>query len=766
MNGRKNFAKYMEKKMFHAAPKEKMNDDFRNMRKEENMSNVVNTSERRILFYKTKICPWYIKGKCERRKTCLYAHAQNELRELPNLCKTSLCPKLKINESCNDKKCKYAHTNIELRATENLYKTALCESFLKGKCFSGQFCRYAHGQNELREHPMEITDKNIIIGTNKMKNDKLDYEKKKNGHGMSNHVHNGEHGKRNETYCVMPKKKETTHPNKVSALTEDDGVGEVTEAMDPHAQNGSTTDNSYDCSKKGGAENAAKSGSANGSGNGSQHGGKHGSNHGSNNGPISGPNHSSNHNGNKNGRKNDGHDYHKKGHKNHKHKNAEIMNNNNSRRCEGRNRNATPSSVGNYLKNEDSTNFNEEQFLNDNLNVLGFLEEHNNGVEKFGKGSNIGSSMLNEVGNNSLGNFENNNMIGSSDNNSGALMTYARNNKGVRNSSNSSSLMNFNMTSPNAENLDMSMNMHNNGAEDNYYNFTGTNLDKLNYEDLFFSTNTMNNNVNAMNTLNSMGSMGSMSSFNSMNSANALGGMNMNNGNSGGNMNCVSGMNGLGMNNMSNMSNMSNMNNMAMDMTGMNGMNGMVNLNNMSNMNVNDLNDLPLDMNNLNDLPLNMDNMNDMSLNMNMSCMNNGCEMSTSGMHVNNGGDCNSRTQHMLCNYLMLEKEQTNNGMARPDLSGNNRNIMSGNNMMDVGVDCEQQANLGSKMMKEKENPDNHVSWENFSLFGKAKSLGAEKDYFKIFNYGMCNNYDKKLFENHDVHKREMDKVDKSLFIL
>ncbi|CAA9987334.1 zinc finger protein, putative [Plasmodium knowlesi strain H] len=733
MNGKKNFAKFMEKKMFHAVPKEKMNDDFRNMRKEENMSNVVNTSERRILFYKTKICPWYIKGKCERRKTCLYAHAQNELRELPNLCKTSLCPKLKINESCNDKKCKYAHTNIELRATENLYKTALCESFLKGKCFSGQFCRYAHGQNELREHPMEITDKNIIIGTNKMKNDKLDYEKKKNGHGMSNSMHSGENGKRNETYCVMPKKKETTHPNKVSALTEDDGVGEVTEAIDPHALNGSTTDNSYDCSKKGGTENAVKSGNTNGSGNGIQHGGNHG------------PNHNSNHGGNKIGRKNDAHEYHKKGHKSHKYKNAEIMNNNSSSRCDGRNRNATPSSVGNYLKNEDCTNFNEEQFLNDNLNVLGFLEEHNSGIEKYGKGSNIDSSALNDVGSNSLGNFGNNNMIGGSKSNSGALMKYTRNNEGIRKNSNSSSLMNFNMASTNAENLDMSMDMPNNGSEDNYYNFTGTNLDKLNYEDLFFSTNTMNNSVNAMNTLNSMGSMGSISSFNSMNT---------NNGNSGGNMNCVSGLNGLGMNSMSNM---------AMDMSGMK---GMVNLNNMSNMNVDELNDLPLDMNNLNDLPLNMDNMNDINLKMNMGGMNNAGEMSTSGVHMNNGGDCNSRTQRMLRKYLMLDKEQNNNGTARPNFSGNNRNIMSGNNMMDVGVNCEQQANLASKMMKEKENPDNHVSWENFSLFGKAKSFGAEKDYFKIFNYGMCNNYDKKLFENYDVHKREMDKVDKSLFIL
>ncbi|KJP89446.1 hypothetical protein AK88_00889 [Plasmodium fragile] len=183
-------------------------------------------------------------------------------------------------------------------------------------------------------------------------------------------------------------------------------------------------------------------------------------------------------------------------------------------------------------------------------------------------------------------------------------------------------------------------------------------------------------------------------------------------------------------------------------------------------LNMGSISDLPLNMGSISDLPLNMSNINDMSLNMNMGSMNNAGEMSTSAVNMGNGGDCNSRTQHMLCKYLMLDKEQKNNAAARPDFSGNNRDLMSGNNMMDVGVDCEQQANMGNKMMKEKENPDSNVSWENFSLFGKAKSLGAEKDYFKIFNYGMCNSYDKKLFENYDVHKSEMDKIDKSLFIL
>ncbi|GAW80131.1 zinc finger protein [Plasmodium gonderi] len=733
MSGKKNFAKFMEKKMFSNAPKEKMNDEFRNIRKEENLSNIVNTSERRILFYKTKICPWYIKGKCERRKTCLYAHAQNELRELPNLCKTSLCPKLKINESCNDKKCKYAHTNIELRATENLYKTALCESFIKGKCFSGQFCRYAHGQNELREHPMEITDKNIIIGTSKMKNDKLDFEKKKISNNNCNNIQNIDNCKRNETYCVMPKKKET-HLNKVSALTEDDAVGEVTEAMDPQALNDSTTDNSYDCAKKGRAENTTKHGGL--SGNGNNNGGNHGANS------------SGNHSGNNLSRKNDVHEYHKRSHKNQKYRNSEIMNNNSSRR-DGSNRNdRSSSSVGNYLKHEDCTKFNDEQFLNDSLNVLGFLEEHNNGVEKFCKGHSMSNSIINDVGNNSLSNFPNNSIIGGTNSNNNALLKYVRNNKGIGgNSSNSSSLINFNVATQNAGNLDM--NVHNNSSEDNYYNFNTTNMENLNYEDIFFGGNSTNNSLNALNSLNSMNSMGSISSFNSMS--------------------CVSGMNVNTMNEMT----MSNMNSMTMNMGNMGSMNNMcmdMNSENLNNMDMNSMNMNNMNINNMNVNSMNMNSMNMNSVHMNSVNMKNmknvGCVSGGMAMTMNSNGDCGSVTEPM-CKYLMLNKELKNNGVTRTDLSGNNVGLNS-INMIEVVGNCEQQQDniISNKLMKEKENSDDLVSWENFSLFGKAKSFSAEKDYFKIFNYGMCNNFDNKLFNNCDVHKNEMEKVDKSLFIL
>ncbi|CRG99275.1 zinc finger protein, putative [Plasmodium relictum] len=504
MNTKKNFAKFLEKKMFINVPKDKMSEEFRNIRKEENLSNVVNTSERRILFYKTKICPWYIKGKCERRKTCLYAHAQNELRELPNLCKTSLCPKLKINELCNDKKCKYAHTNIELRATENLYKTALCESFLKGKCFSGQFCRYAHGHNELRENPMEITDKNIIIGTSKNKNDKLDFEKKKNVSNNNNN-NSGDICKRNETYCIFPKKKEL-YFSKLNTLTEDDGVYDITETMDTQVLNDSTTENSYECNKK-----------------------------------------------------------------------AEFVFKN------GNNNNNLPSPLEAFMKQDENSKFNEEQFLNDNLNVLGFLEEHNN-VEKIGKTNNA----INEINSNS-NNFYNNMDV-----------NFLRKNKDISNST--SSMMNFSIGSHGK----VDMNTHNN-LEDNYYNFNANNIDKLNYEDIFFSDN----------------------SFTTINS----------NGN---------------------------------------------------------------------------------------------------------------RTQ-TLNNYMI--NESINGNVGGVDHINNHRNVNPNNSRND---------NITNN-----KDMDNYVGWDNFSLFGKTKTLIPENDYFKIFNYGICNNVDNKIYDNCKVYKNQIDnKVDKSLFIL
>ena len=42
-------------------------------------------------FLKTKICPYFLKGKCNNGSKCTFAHSNKELRELPNHHKTKLC---------------------------------------------------------------------------------------------------------------------------------------------------------------------------------------------------------------------------------------------------------------------------------------------------------------------------------------------------------------------------------------------------------------------------------------------------------------------------------------------------------------------------------------------------------------------------------------------------------------------------------------------------------------------------------------------------
>ncbi|KEP60041.1 UNVERIFIED_CONTAM: zinc finger (CCCH type) motif-containing protein [Hammondia hammondi] len=105
---------------------------------------------RKLQFFKTKICPWYHQGGCDRGLACQFAHGLSELRECPDLRKTSLCPNVKRGGSCTIPGCHYAHRVHELRATGQLYKTALCVRWQMGRCNAGSLCRHAHGKNEMR----------------------------------------------------------------------------------------------------------------------------------------------------------------------------------------------------------------------------------------------------------------------------------------------------------------------------------------------------------------------------------------------------------------------------------------------------------------------------------------------------------------------------------------------------------------------------------------------------------------------------------------
>ncbi|CRG93019.1 zinc finger protein, putative [Plasmodium gallinaceum] len=112
---------------------------------------------RKKQFYKTKMCPWFFSGRCDRGVDCLFAHSQDELNPIPDLSFTSLCPLAKKSGLCKNEKCSYAHSVCELRPTGDLYKTAPCTKFLRGKCNAEAHCRHAHYIEELRPLPGNVS---------------------------------------------------------------------------------------------------------------------------------------------------------------------------------------------------------------------------------------------------------------------------------------------------------------------------------------------------------------------------------------------------------------------------------------------------------------------------------------------------------------------------------------------------------------------------------------------------------------------------------
>jgi len=99
---------------------------------------------------KTKMCSFYMYGKCSRGEECMYAHHSHELQGRPNLKRTSLCPQFMEIGYCEwiYSGCEFAHGHHELRGTSDFFKTKMCPLVSCGK---GPSCRYAHGYAELRE---------------------------------------------------------------------------------------------------------------------------------------------------------------------------------------------------------------------------------------------------------------------------------------------------------------------------------------------------------------------------------------------------------------------------------------------------------------------------------------------------------------------------------------------------------------------------------------------------------------------------------------
>ena len=100
-------------------------------------------------FHRTQMCNVFKRhGIC--RDDCTFAHAEQDLKSMPNLQKTKLCAAWSRGE-CAAAHCRFAHGVSDLRGTAVVFKTRLCHWYTRrGKCTRGACCRHAHGEGELR----------------------------------------------------------------------------------------------------------------------------------------------------------------------------------------------------------------------------------------------------------------------------------------------------------------------------------------------------------------------------------------------------------------------------------------------------------------------------------------------------------------------------------------------------------------------------------------------------------------------------------------
>lgn len=67
-------------------------------------------------FFKTRLCRFFVRGKCFKGNGCSHAHSRDELHQRPNLAKTSLCRHWSAAKFCEKgSECSYAHGLSELR---------------------------------------------------------------------------------------------------------------------------------------------------------------------------------------------------------------------------------------------------------------------------------------------------------------------------------------------------------------------------------------------------------------------------------------------------------------------------------------------------------------------------------------------------------------------------------------------------------------------------------------------------------------------------
>lgn len=70
------------------------------------------------IFQKTRLCKFYVRGRCSRGEACSFAHGKEQLQPSPDFYRTRMCMELVKKGAClQGSKCRFAHRPDELRPT-------------------------------------------------------------------------------------------------------------------------------------------------------------------------------------------------------------------------------------------------------------------------------------------------------------------------------------------------------------------------------------------------------------------------------------------------------------------------------------------------------------------------------------------------------------------------------------------------------------------------------------------------------------------------
>ena len=64
------------------------------------------------ILYRTRLCTFFARGRCNRGDMCTFAHGPVDLKPKPDFTQTKLCP---LRGRCKNHHCRFAHSWYELR---------------------------------------------------------------------------------------------------------------------------------------------------------------------------------------------------------------------------------------------------------------------------------------------------------------------------------------------------------------------------------------------------------------------------------------------------------------------------------------------------------------------------------------------------------------------------------------------------------------------------------------------------------------------------